>query len=47
MPPKHCGIMLSATGFIHAQEQVGVVEANLSEAWRRRLAGTYQFPKNG
>ncbi len=45
MPPKHCGIMVSATGFIHAQEQMGVVEANLTEAWRRRLAGVFQFPR--
>lgn len=45
LPPKHCGIMISADSFVHAQEQIGVVEANLSAAWARRVAGVYQFPK--
>ncbi|MGV8855327.1 MAG: NlpC/P60 family protein [Devosia sp.] len=43
-PPKHCGILLSPTRFIHAQERLGVVEANLTEAWARRLAGRFGFP---
>jgi len=42
--PKHCGIMLSADRFIHAQERLGVIEANLTEGWRRRIAGTFEFP---
>lgn len=44
MAPKHCGIMVSATRFIHAQERLGVVEANMSEGWRGRAAGSYEFP---
>lgn len=45
LPPKHCGIMLSATRFMHAQEQVGVIEANFTKGWARRVAGVYKFPK--
>jgi len=41
---KHCGIMVAADRFIHAQEQIGVVEANLSDSWARRVAGTFAFP---
>tara|TARA_R110002124_G_scaffold9586_9_gene49246 strand:+ start:4291 stop:4719 length:429 start_codon:yes stop_codon:yes gene_type:complete len=43
-PPKHCGILVSPTRFIHAQERLGVVEANLTEAWARRVAGRFSFP---
>ena len=43
--PKHCGILLSAGRFIHAQERLGVVEANLTEAWSRRIAGRFRFPE--
>jgi NlpC/P60 family putative phage cell wall peptidase len=43
--PKHCGIMVGPQRFIHAQERLGVVEANLTEGWRRRLAGTFDFPQ--
>ena len=42
--PKHCAILVSADRFIHAQERLGVVEANLSESWRRRIAGRFRFP---
>lgn len=41
---KHCGIMLSDTRFIHAQEHLGVVEANLTPAWARRVSGHFRFP---
>lgn len=44
-PPKHCGIMISDTVFVHAQEQIGVVEANLTDAWHRRISGIYRFPE--
>jgi NlpC/P60 family putative phage cell wall peptidase len=44
LPPRHCGIMVSATRFVHAEERIGVVEANLTDGWRRRLAGLYAFP---
>ncbi|WP_375597960.1 NlpC/P60 family protein [Devosia sp. Naph2] len=42
--PRHCGILVSADRFIHAQEHLGVVEANLTDAWRRRISGRYRFP---
>lgn len=42
--PKHCGIQLAADRFVHAQEGLGVVEANFTEAWRRRVAGLFEFP---
>lgn len=45
LPPKHCAIMVSNTTFIHAQEQLGVVSANMTKAWQRRVAGAYQFPE--
>jgi NlpC/P60 family putative phage cell wall peptidase len=41
---KHCGILVSADRFIHAQERLGVVEANLTEAWARRVSGRFRFP---
>lgn len=43
-PARHCGIMIAPDRFIHAQEQIGVVEAPLSEAWARRIAGCFDFP---
>lgn len=42
--PKHCGILVGPTRFIHAQERLGVVEANLSEAWAQRVSGRFVFP---
>lgn len=44
-PPRHCAIMVEGGRFIHAQEQVGVVEAALSEAWQRRIASILAFPE--
>lgn len=41
---RHCGIMVSQTRFIHAQEHLGVVEANLTAGWARRVSGRYDFP---
>lgn len=46
-PPRHCGIVVGRGRFIHAQEGLGVVEANLAESWQRRLTGTYRFPQRG
>ena len=43
--PRHCGIMVTPTRFIHAQEHLGVVEANLTEGWARRVSGRYRFPE--
>jgi NlpC/P60 family putative phage cell wall peptidase len=41
---KHCGILVGPQRFIHAQERLGVVEANLTEAWARRVRGRFLFP---
>jgi NlpC/P60 family putative phage cell wall peptidase len=42
--PKHCGILVDAGRFVHAQEGIGVVEANLTDGWRKRIARSYDFP---
>lgn len=42
--PKHCGILVSTERFIHAQERLGVVEANLTDGWARRVWGRFRFP---
>lgn len=42
--PRHCGILVSETRFIHAQEHLGVVEANLTAGWAKRVSGRYRFP---
>jgi NlpC/P60 family putative phage cell wall peptidase len=41
---RHCGVLVEPERFIHAQEGLGVIEANLTEGWRRRIAGRYDFP---
>lgn len=43
--PKHCGILVSPERFIHAQERLGVVEGNLTEAWARRVSARFRFPE--
>lgn len=45
LEPKHCGILVSANRFIHAQERLGVVEANLTDGWRERVSGQFRFPQ--
>lgn len=42
--PRHCGIMVSDSRFIHAQEHLGVVEANLTHSWAKRVSGRFRFP---
>jgi len=42
--PKHCGILVSDHRFIHAQERLGVVEADLTEPWARRVSARFRFP---
>ncbi|MCP8884245.1 NlpC/P60 family protein [Devosia sp. XJ19-1] len=42
--PRHCGIMVSESRFIHAQEHLGVVEANMTPGWAKRVSGRYRFP---
>jgi NlpC/P60 family putative phage cell wall peptidase len=43
--PRHCGIMVTPTRFVHAQERLGVVEGNLTEGWRKRVVGVFDFPQ--
>lgn len=47
LPPRHCGVMIADGRFVHAQERIGVVAADLTEAWRRRVAGVFGFPERG
>lgn len=42
--PKHCGILVDTTRFVHAQEGLGVIEGNLTDGWRKRIARQYDFP---
>jgi NlpC/P60 family putative phage cell wall peptidase len=42
--PKHCGILVAEGRFIHAQEGLGVVEANLTAGWRKRVDRVFGFP---
>jgi NlpC/P60 family putative phage cell wall peptidase len=42
--PKHCGVLITPDRFIHAQERLGVVEANLTDGWRARIFARYEFP---
>lgn len=42
--PRHCGVSVGADRFIHAQEGLGVIEANLTEGWAKRITGRYDFP---
>lgn len=44
LPARHCGILLREDRFIHAQEGLGVVAADLTDGWRRRVAGVFAFP---
>lgn len=43
--PRHCGILVAPDRFIHAQERLGVVEANLTDGWQRRVVGCFAFPE--
>jgi len=42
--PKHCGILVGAGRFIHAQDGLGVMEANLSPGWDKRVDRVFRFP---
>jgi len=44
-PAKHVGIAADDGRLVHAYDSAGrVVETTLSTAWRRRLAGIFDFP---
>ncbi|MEP7240418.1 MAG: NlpC/P60 family protein [Devosia sp.] len=42
--PRHCAILVTPDRFVHAQEGLGVIEANLTDGWAKRIAGRYDFP---
>ena len=42
---KHVGIMTGPDHFIHAYERLGVIEEPLTQAWRRRIALAFLFPR--
>lgn len=46
-PPRHCAVMIGPDRFIHAQEHLGVVAANLGAAWARRVTHVFTFPETG
>lgn len=41
---KHIGILTGPASFIHSYERVGVVEQDLTTAWRRRIAFAFLLP---
>jgi NlpC/P60 family putative phage cell wall peptidase len=43
---KHVGILTAPDRFIHAYERLGVVEEQLTQSWRRRIAFAFLFPKD-
>ena len=43
-PAQHCGLMSSSTHFLYAVERLGVVEAELTKAWSRRLVACFDLP---
>ncbi|SDG36704.1 putative phage cell wall peptidase, NlpC/P60 family [Pelagibacterium luteolum] len=44
-PARHCGVMVEAGRFVHAQEHLGVVEVAFDENWQKRVAGVFRFPE--
>lgn len=42
---KHAGILVTSESFVHSQEGLGTVEAELIRWWRRRLVAAYAFPE--
>ena len=42
---KHVGILTAPDRFVHAYERLGVIEEPLTEAWRRRIAFAFRFPR--
>jgi len=42
---KHVGILGNTDTFIHAYERTGVIEEHLTNAWQRKIAYAFRFPK--
>jgi NlpC/P60 family putative phage cell wall peptidase len=45
MPAKHLGIYAGEDRFIHAYERGTVMASSLVPQWRKRIAGTFNFPE--
>lgn len=43
-PARHCGVMVGATRFVHAQEHAGVIAVEMTQGWRRRIACVFRIP---
>jgi NlpC/P60 family putative phage cell wall peptidase len=43
---KHVGIFTAPDRFIHAYERLGVIEQPLTQAWQRRAAFAFKFPRS-
>lgn len=44
LPAKHCAIMTGPDSFVHAHDGASVAEVAMVPAWRRRIAGLFDFP---
>lgn len=42
---KHVGILTAPDRFVHSYDRLGVVEEPLTDAWRRRIAYAFRFPR--
>ncbi|WP_323004710.1 NlpC/P60 family protein [Denitromonas sp.] len=42
---KHVGILTASDRFVHSYDRLGVVEEPLTDAWRRRIAFAFRFPR--
>ncbi|WP_323006529.1 NlpC/P60 family protein [Pseudorhodobacter sp.] len=42
---KHVGILTAPDRFVHSYDRLGVVEEPLTDAWRRRIAFAFRFPR--
>lgn len=43
---KHVGILTESDGFVHSYDRLGVIEEPLTDAWRRRIAFAFRFPRS-
>ena len=44
LPAKHAGILVADDRFVHAYDGAGVVEAELTPWWARRIVFAFAFP---
>jgi len=42
---KHVGILTEPDRFLHSYDRLGVIEEPLTDAWRRRIAFAFRFPR--